>query len=236
MLAKVKVLQELGGSLDPAVREAAQAEALLPRVPLSQWKAKYFPEAAAQDLAPTAKLPDSGPGGRGPGPVMPSLPFNLADYKDKRIEDYITERNQYEAKLGKEKGVRSIKDIQADLEKFRTEAKERATTDKAAAQEAFQQEALLTAALAAPQFLKGRGLGQATARFAETASPGLMGAMQARKSSLLKKPPKRNVMLPTSLSWLNLILTSLIVLKNLASLIKQPLCVPMVLKLISKAL
>jgi hypothetical protein len=184
MLAKVKVLQELGGSLDPAVREAAQAEALLPRVPLSQWKAKYFPEAAAQDLAPTAKLPDSGPGGRGPGPVMPSLPFNLADYKDKRIEDYITERNQYEAKLGKEKGVRSIKDIQADLEKFRTEAKERATTDKAAAQEAFQQEALLTAALAAPQFLKGRGLGQATARFAETASPGLMGAMQARKSSL----------------------------------------------------
>jgi hypothetical protein len=184
MLAKVKVLQELGGSLDPAVREAAQAEALLPRVSLLQWKAKYFPEAAAQDLAPTAKLPDSGPGGRGPGPVMPAMPINLADLKPKSIEDYITERNQYEAKLGTEKGVRSIKDIQADLEKFRTEAKERATTDKAAAQEAFQQEALLTAALAAPQFLKGRGLGQATARFAETASPGLMGAMQARKSSL----------------------------------------------------
>lgn len=182
ILAKTRMLQSMGGSLDPAVREAAQAEALLPRVSLSQWKAKYFPEAAAQDLAPAAKLPDSGPGGPG-APKMPGFPLNLADYKPKSIEDYISERNQFEEKLGA-KSVRSIKDIQTDLEKFRTEGKERAAADKAAAQEAFKDEALLAAALAAPQFLKGRGLGQATARFAETATPGLMGAMQSRKSSI----------------------------------------------------
>lgn len=181
MLAKVRMLQEMGGSLDPKVREAAQAEALLPRISLLQWKAKYFPEAAAQDMAPAGNLPSPAPGA---GPVMPGMPINLADLKPKSIDDYIRERNEYEKKLSTEKGVRSIEDIKTDLEKFRTEAKERAATDKAAAQEAFQQEALLTAALAAPQFLKGRGLGQATARFAETASPGLMGAMQARKSSL----------------------------------------------------
>jgi len=179
MLAKTRMLQELGGSLDPAVREAAQAEALLPRVSLSQWKAKYFPEAAAQDLAPAANLPAPGPG----GPAMPGFPLNLADYKPKSIEDYISERNQFEEKLGA-KGVRSIKDIQTDLEKFRTEGKERAAADKAAAQAAFKDEALLTAALAAPQFLKGRGLGQATARFSEAATPGLMGAMQSRKASI----------------------------------------------------
>lgn len=182
MLAKVRMLQEMGGSLDPNVREAAQTEALLPRVPLLQWKAKYFPEAAAQDMAPGG--PGAAPTAPGAGPVMPAMPIDLAGLKPKSIEDYIAERNAYEKKLGTEKGVRSIEDIKTDLEKFRTEAKERATADKAAAQEAFQQEALLTAALAAPQFLKGRGLGQATARFAETASPGLMGAMQARKSSL----------------------------------------------------
>ena len=182
MLAKTRMLQSMGGSLDPAVREAAQAEALLPRVSLSQWKAKYFPEAAAQDLAPAANLPAPGPGGPG-APVMPGFPLNLADYKPKSIEDYISERNQFEEKLGA-KGVRSIKDIQTDLEKFRTEGKERATADKAAAQAAFKDEALLAAALAAPQFLRGRGLGQATARFSEAATPGLMGAMQSRKASI----------------------------------------------------
>jgi len=179
VLAKARMFQERGSSLDPKVREAAQAEALLPRVSLSQWKAKYFPEAAAQDLAPAANLPPSVTG----GPAMPGFPLNLADYKPKSIEDYITERNQFEGKLGA-KGVRSIKDIQGDLEKFRTEGKERAAADRAAAQEAFKDEALLAAALAAPQFLKGRGLGQATARFSETATPGLTGAMQSRKASI----------------------------------------------------
>jgi hypothetical protein len=179
MLAKARMFQERGSSLDPKVREAAQAEALQPRVPLLQWKAKYFPEAAAQDLAPAAKLPPPGTG----GPAMPAFPLNLADFKPKSIEDYITERNEFEKKLG-EKGVRSIKDIQGDLEKFRTEGKERAAADRAAAQEAFKDEALLAAALAAPQFLKGRGLAQATARFSEAATPGLTGAMQSRKASI----------------------------------------------------
>ena len=180
MLAKTRMLQEMGGSLDPKVREAAQAEALLPRVSLLQWKAKYFPQTVVRDMLP----PGTDPSAPGAGPAMPVFPINLADYKDKSIEDYITERNQYEAKLGREKGVRSIKDIQEDLEKFRTEGKERAAADKAAAKEAFQQDALLAAGLAAPQLLKGRGLAQAFARFSETATPGLMGAAQAQKAAI----------------------------------------------------
>jgi hypothetical protein len=179
MLAKTRMLESMGSSLNPSVKAAAQADALQPRISLIEWKAKYFPEAAAQDLAPGAPK-----GSDDRGMAMPVFPINLADYKDKSIEDYITERNQYEAKLGTEKGVRSIKDIQADLEKFRTEGKERAAADKAAAKEAFQQDALLAAGLAAPQLLKGRGLAQAFARFSEKATPGLMGAAQAQKAAI----------------------------------------------------
>ena len=180
MLAKTRMLESQGSSLAPNVRAAAQADALQPRISLIEWKAKYFPQTVVRDMLP----PGTDPSAPGAGPAMPVFPINLADYKDKSIEDYITERNQYEAKLGREKGVRSIKDIQADLEKFRTEATQRAAADKAAAKEAFQQDFLLAAGLAAPQFLKGRGLGQAFARFSETATPGLMGAAQAQKAAI----------------------------------------------------
>jgi len=179
MLAKTRMLESQGSSLAPNVRAAAQADALQPRISLIEWKAKYFPEAAAQDLAPGAPK-----GSDDRGMAMPAFSLNLADLKPKSIEDYITERNQYEAKLGRDKGVRSIKDIQADLEKFRTEGKERAAADKAAAKEAFQQDALLAAGLAAPQLLKGRGLAQAVARFSEKATPGLMGAAQAQRAAI----------------------------------------------------
>jgi hypothetical protein len=119
---------------------------------------------------------------------LPSLPFNLADLKPKNIEDLIAERNMYEAKLDKQ-GLRSLKDVQSDLEKFRTEGKERAEADRTAAKEAFKEELLLGAALSAPQLLKGRGLAQATARAAETFSPLAMKAM-AGKSSAIKEANK----------------------------------------------
>jgi len=146
-----------------------------------------FVNPPAASNAPPA--PGPGPGGRGPGGpgaglAMPGFPLNLADFKPKSIEDYIAEREAFEKKLGTEKGVRSIKDIQGDLEKFRTEGKERAAADRAAAQEAFKEDALMTLALGASQFLKGRGLAQATARVAETVTPGLTGAMQSRKASI----------------------------------------------------
>jgi len=179
MLAKTRMLESQGASLAPNVRAAAQADALQPRISLIEWQKKYFPTAAPD--AGSSGAPGGGPGA---GPAMPAFPLNLADFKPKSIEDYITERNTYEAKLGTEKGVRSIKDIKEDLEKFRTEATQRAAADKAAAKEAFQQDALLAAGLAAPQLLKGRGLGQAFARFSETATPGIMGAAQAQKASI----------------------------------------------------
>ena len=142
------------------------------------------PAASNAPTPPAPPAPGPGPGAPGAGLAMPAFPLNLADYKDKSIEDYIRERNEYEKKLGTEKGVRSIKDIKEDLEKFRTEATQRAAADKAAAKEAFQQDALLAAGLAAPQLLKGRGLAQAVARYAETATPGLMGAAQAQKAAI----------------------------------------------------
>jgi hypothetical protein len=183
MLAKTRMLQSMGGSLDPAVREAAQAEALLPRVSLSQWKAKYFPEAAAQDLAPAANLPLPGPGGPG-APRMPAFPLNFVDIKEKSVDEYLEEQAKFDKGLKEKEGIRGLAEIRADLEKMGKKGTERAAADKAAAQAAFKDEALLAAALAAPQFLKGRGLGQATARFSEAATPGLMGAMQSRKASI----------------------------------------------------
>ena len=206
MLAKVRMLQEMGNSLSPDVREAAQAEALLPRVPLLQWKAKYFPEAAAQDLSPNLSTLYGSPRDNFNLPAFPLDLKTIKEDSEKSIQDLIGERNLYETSLSKERGIRSFEDIKKDLEKFRTEGKTRAkedkkeakklsaedkaeakklsTEDKTAAQKLFKDDALLTAALAAPQFLKGRGLGQAFARFSETATPGLMGAMQARKASL----------------------------------------------------
>jgi hypothetical protein len=206
MLAKVRMLESMGGSLSPDVREAAQAEALLPRVPLLQWKAKYFPEAAAQDLSPNLSTLYGSPRDNFNLPAFPLDLKTIKEDSEKSIQDLIGERNLYETSLSKERGIRSFEDIKKDLEKFRTEGKTRAkedkkeaeklsaedkaeakklsAEDKAAAQKLFKDDALLTAALAAPQFLKGRGLGQAFARFSETATPGLMGAMQARKASL----------------------------------------------------
>jgi len=144
-------------------------------------------DKGAPTTSPTGVPSAGGPSGA-PTAGLPSLPFNLADLKPKSIEDLIAERNIYEAKLDKQ-GLRSLKDVQSDLEKFRTEGKERAEADRTAAKEAFKDELLLGAALSAPQFLKGRGLAQAAARAAETFSPLAMKAM-AGKSSAIKEANK----------------------------------------------
>ena len=115
-------------------------------------------------------------------PSAPALGFNIPAARTAR--DYLADQAAFEKDLREKEGIRSLADIRKDIEEMGKKGAERAAADKAAAQAAFKDEALLAAALAAPQFLKGRGLGQATARFAETATPGLMGAMQARKASI----------------------------------------------------
>jgi len=115
-------------------------------------------------------------------PSAPALGFNIPAARTAR--DYLADQAAFEKDLKEKEGIRSLADIRKDIEEMGKKGAERAAADKAAAQAAFKDEALLAAALAAPQFLKGRGLGQATARFAETATPGLMGAMQARKASI----------------------------------------------------
>lgn len=151
-----------------------------------------FMTASPRDKgAPTpssAGVPPAGTPAGTPTTGLPSLPFNLADLKPKSIEDLIAERNLYEAKLDKQ-GLRSLKDVQSDLEKFRTEGKERADADRTAAKEAFKEELLLGAALSAPQLLKGRGLAQAAARATETFSPLAMKAA-AGKTSAIKEANK----------------------------------------------
>lgn len=144
-----------------------------------------FTPPAARDPGAPAAPPAAPPGAPPPSGVgKPGLPFNLADFKPKSIDDYIRERNQYEATLGAEQGVRSLQDIKQDLAKFGTRAKERSEADRKAAQETFKDDLLMSAALAAPQFLKGRGLAQATARAAETFSPMATKAMGTRAASI----------------------------------------------------
>ena len=115
-------------------------------------------------------------------PSAPALGFNIPAARTAR--DYLADQAAFDKDLKEKEGIRGLAEIRKDIEGMGKKGAERAAADRAAAQEAFKDEALLAAALAAPQFLKGRGLGQATARFAETATPGLMGAMQARKASI----------------------------------------------------
>lgn len=143
---------------------------------------RFTPPPAAPAAAPPAAPPGAPPRASDTG--MPRFPFNLADLKPKTIDELIRERNQYEARLGTEQGIRSLQDIRQDLESFRTEAKTRAEADRAAAKETFKEDLLMSAALAAPQFLKGRGLAQATARAAETFSPMAVKAMGTRAATI----------------------------------------------------
>jgi hypothetical protein len=100
--------------------------------------------------------------------------IDLSAFRPRSAADYAKEQEDYlntQVSAGK---IKSQDDIKKALEEFRTEGKTRAEADRAAAKEAFKENLLLNAALAAPQFLKGRGLDQATARFSEAFAPGAM--------------------------------------------------------------
>jgi hypothetical protein len=106
------------------------------------------------------------------GPALTSDIFGML--KPKSLTESLAEQTAYRKGLEEKGEIPSYEQLKKEYEEFRTEGKTRAQADRAAAKEAFKENLLLNAALAAPQFLKGRGLDQATARFSETFAPGAM--------------------------------------------------------------
>ena len=106
------------------------------------------------------------------GPALTSDIFGML--KPKSLTESLAEQTAYRKGLEEKGEIPSYEQLKKEYEEFRTEGKTRAEADRTAAKEAFKENLLLNAALAAPQFLKGRGLDQATARFSETFAPGAM--------------------------------------------------------------
>lgn len=161
-LAKLRLIDTL--NLKGEELQLARDLAMSPKVSLERFTSKYFPASTAVASAP----PPPSAGGAGTpgisGIDLSAFKPRTAEEEVKRSEDYIASQ----VAAGK---IRSEEDIKKDFEAFRTEGKTRAEADRTAAKEAFKENILLNAALAAPQFLRGRGLDQATARFSETFAP-----------------------------------------------------------------
>lgn len=149
-------------------------------------------------VTPITTAPVTAPPGAGAPPPPPSaggtsVPgisgLDLSAFKPRTAADFAKEQEDYlntQVSAGK---IKSQDDIKKALEEFRTEGKTRAETDRTTAKEAFKENLLLNAALAAPQFLKGSGLGQATARFGETFAPMALETA-AQKSKAMKEATK----------------------------------------------
>jgi len=120
----------------------------------------------------TSPPPPAGGAGTPGGPALTSDIFGML--KPKSLTESLAEQTAYRKGLEEKGEIPSYEQLKKEYEEFRTEGKTRAEADRAAAKEAFKENLLLNAALAAPQFLKGRGLDQATARFSETFAPGAM--------------------------------------------------------------
>lgn len=127
--------------------------------------------ATSPAVAPPAAGSTTPPPAAG-GPSVPGISgLDLSAFKPRSAADFAKEQEDYlntQVSAGK---IKSQDDIKKALEEFRTEGKTRAEADRTTAKEAFKENILLNAALAAPQFLRGRGLDQATARFSETFAP-----------------------------------------------------------------
>lgn len=149
-------------------------------------------------VTPITTAPVTAPPGAGAPPPPPSaggtsVPgisgLDLSAFKPRTAADFAKEQEDYlntQVSAGK---IKSQDDIKKALEEFRTEGKTRAETDRTTAKEAFKENLLINAALAAPQFLKGRGLDQATARFGETFAPMALETA-AQKSKAMKEATK----------------------------------------------
>ena len=149
-------------------------------------------------VTPITTAPVTAPPGAGAPPPPPSaggtsVPgisgLDLSAFKPRTAADFAREQEDYlntQVSAGK---IKSQDDIKKALEEFRTEGKTRAESDRTAAKEAFKENLLINAAVAAPQFLKGSGLGQATARFGETFAPMALETA-AQKSKAMKEATK----------------------------------------------
>jgi hypothetical protein len=152
------------------------------------------PSAAASPVAAPSGV--GGGGGGGPGGSAPpagGIPgiggIDLSAFRPRAATDYAREQEDYLAREAASGKIKSPEDIKKALEEFRTEGRTRAEADRATAKEAFRENLLLNAALAAPQFLKGSGLAQATARFGETFAPMALET-SAQKSKAMREATK----------------------------------------------
>ena len=118
------------------------------------------------------------------GPALTSDIFGML--KPKSLTESLAEQTAYRKGLEEKGEIPSYEQLKKEYEEFRTEGKTRAQSDRAAAKEAFKENLFLNAALAAPQFLKGSGLGQATARFGETFAPMALETA-AQKSKAIRQ-------------------------------------------------
>ena len=179
-LAKLRLIDGL--NLTGQELQLARDLAMSPKVSLEKFTSKYFPASTAVASAP----PPPNAGGTG----VPGIGgIDLSAFKPRSAAEEARAAEDFEASQIAAGKIRSKEDIQKDLEAFRTEGKTRAEADRAAAKEAFKENILLNAALAAPQFLRGRGLDQATARFSETFAPMALETA-SQKSKALKEATK----------------------------------------------
>ena len=159
--------------------------AMSPQVSYDRFVSKYFPAGATTATAGTTPPPPPAGGAGVPG----ISGIDLSAYKPRSAADYAKEQEDYIASQVAAGKIKSQDDIKKELEAFRTEGKTRAEADRTAAKEAFKENILLNAALAAPQFLRGRGLDQATARFSETFAPMALETA-SQKSKAMKEATK----------------------------------------------
>ena len=179
-LTKLRMIDTL--NLKGEELQLARDLAMSPKVSVESFTSKYFPAGTA--VANTPPPPSSG------GAGVPGISgIDLSAYKPRTAADYAKEQEDYMASQVASGKIKSQDDIKKALEEFRTEGKTRAEADRAAAQESFKENMLLNAALAAPQFLKGRGLDQGTARFSETFAPMALETA-SQKSKALKEATK----------------------------------------------
>jgi len=145
-------------------------------------------------VAPAGVAPPGAGGGPGVGaPPTGGVPgissFDLSAFKPRTAADYSREQEDYIASQVAAGKIPSEKDILKREEERAAGIRSLAQSDRAAAKETFKENLLLNAALAAPQFLRGRGLSQATARFGETFAPMALETA-AQKSKSLKEATK----------------------------------------------
>jgi len=170
------------GDADVDPITAMQGSISREEIPGSKSAVATSPAAAPPGAGTTSPPPAAGGAGTPGGPALTSDIFGML--KPKSLTESLAEQTAYRKGLEEKGEIPSYEQLKKEYEEFRTEGKTRAEADRAAAKEAFKENLLLNAALAAPQFLKGRGLDQATARFSEAFAPGAMETAKEKTKAI----------------------------------------------------